>query len=448
MDIRRTIKNIFILFLVFTIGFVPCLTVFAADLGSYDWAGYNGPTNIGYGDYWKGPVNQEFIQGCKEQSFLFFTDIMGMTDESACAILGNMANEGGFDPTTTEGRKPWAQTLPLLGGLGGGLGMVGFTDPSVMKPWGDMAKENGVPWTDLDCQLNAIADVLPSVVENSKHAGYPYVDPKINSWDDFKSSTDLQSCCNIFIHGYERCQGYQSEAVHSKRGDSGREVLEEMKSKGLSGKQYEAKNNPKEVYNDNQINKDHNSNDKLNKDDGEQEERVARKEWDSEGMPEQSEFMTNPKTVTMLNPNDLTAREKLEVGNIKESIQSTEKGNRARFRRQIVAMVGLVCCIYATILLLLYIIDVNNPFFSISLVSIFTFGLYNPKYENRAIGKTHSMWQTMHQGKDTVKIFGFILGIFIIGLLLCTGSIGIFIFQKIDFINQIADGAYNWFSGA
>lgn len=445
----RKLKNACIVILLLVITFTTSITVHAQrDLGDYDWAGYDGPTNIGFGDYWKGPVNHEFLQKCKEQSFLFFTDIMGMSDESACAILGNMENEGGFDPTTTEGRKPWAQTVPLLGGLGGGLGMVGFTDPSVMKPWGNLCKEQGVPWTDLDCQLNAIADVLPAVVDNSKHAGYPYADPKINTWEDFKNSTDLQSCCNIFIHGYERCQGYWTEEVHQKRGDSGKRILEEMKEKGLSGKQYEAKNNPKEVYNNNQVNKDHNAKDKLDSENnGDEEERVARNEWDLEGMPQKSEFMKSPKKVELANKNELTDMEKLQLGNLKENIRATEVENRVNFRRRAVTMIGLMFCIYAILILLAYLLDINNPFFSLSFVSILTFGFFHPKYINRAVNGNGNMYQTMHQGEDTKKMFMTVGLFFVLGLLLCTGSVGVFVFQKIDFLNQIADGAYNFFAG-
>lgn len=446
MVIRR-IKRLIVIFILLFLSAGAIVTVQArGDLGEYDWAGFDGPVNIGFGNYWQGPRNEEFTQKCKEQSFLFFTDIMGMTEESACAILGNMENEGGFDPTTTEGRKPWSETLPLLGGLGGGLGMVGFTDPSVMAPWGNLCKEQGVPWTDLDCQLNAIAEVLPNVVEISKNAGFPYADPKINTWEDFKNSKDLVSCCIIFIHGYERCQGYYTEEVHKKRAESGQRVLEEMRSKGLTGKQYEAKNNPPEVYNNNQVNKNHNANDQLESDDT--EERVARDEWSLEGMPEKSTFMQESKTpVQTTTRGELTAREQIELGNLKENVEATTIANRVSFRRRLVTMAGLLFCIYATLVLVAYVFDVNNPFFELSLVSILTLGMFHPKYINRAVGGNGSFYQTMHQGDDTKKMFVMVLMFFALGLLLCTGGVGVFIFQKIDFMNSIADGAYNFFAG-
>lgn len=436
------LKRVMAILVVVCVMLCPCLVVESLDLGSYDWAGFKGEVNIGYGNHWRNPPHPEINQVCKEQCFLFFTDVMGMTDESACGILGNMDLEGGFDPTTTEGRKPWAETLPYLGGSGGGLGLVGFTDQSVMKPLGDMAVEYDVPWTDLDLQLNAIADMLPGVVATAET--YNYIAPKITSWEDYKASTSVKDCCLIFLYGYERCQGYSTQAVMDKRVASAQEMYEEMKEKGISGTQYEAKNNPKEVYNGVQINKDHNAKGKKEK----HEQGSARTEWDTTGMPQKTAWMeTGTPEQKLTTTSDLTVAEKLKFGNIQDSIVLTERTNRANFMRQLIAMAGLLLCLYSMFLLVAYLFDINNPFINISLVTIMTFGLYHPKYPDKAVGGLASTHQVFHQGGDTRKILSMVVFTMVLGILLCTGAIGVYLTRKLDLINQVADGLYQFYAG-
>lgn len=386
------------------------------DLGSYDWVGFNGPVNVA-----RTVSNaEEFIQKCKEQCYLFFTTVKGMTPESACGILGNIQAECGFDPTTTQGWIPWSQVI--FGTTG--LGLTQFTYYTVQKGLGDFAKQNGVPWTDMDCQLNYMSEELASVMQTASHYGYS--NPSIQSWEDLRNSTDLQAVSNIWLYGHERCAGYNTSAVQATRAGFGQAILEELKGK-LEGQKYDAKNNPAEVYNGSQMQNVNSSNDTNTNtiNTGKRKFKVFL-EWELTGMPNKSETMKDVPHTELLEENKLSTIEQYRVGMLSDSIRTTEQANRSNFRRRVMAMIGLIFCLYSVLVLVGYIIDINNPFFDLSMVEILTFKLFRPKKED-----------------DKKKLFMLVGGSMVLGILICTGAIATIYLNKARYLKAV----YDWLTG-
>lgn len=391
----------------------------AVDMGKYDWKGFSGDVNL----ITTGKAGMDFIQQVKKQCFLYFTSVEGMSDESACGILGNIEAECSFDPTVTEGGIPWSSFI--FGTTG--LGLVGFTWPDLQRNLGDLAYDNGVPWTDMDCQLNAVTNLAESVVEQAKIYGYS--DPSINSWDDFRKSTNLTACSNIWLYGYERCWMYNTSTIMDKRANLGKAILEEVKSNGWSGGKYEAKNNPPEVYNNHQIRDGDGkklSDDENRKSKGEDLDKWDMvKEWELEGMPEKSVTMADTRTFELTGIRDMSVVESIRLANINTQIQETEKENKVKLRRTMMAMLGILVSTYGMLILIFYLFDICNPFISISLVQYASFGLFHPRYENKTADGHLTIYQVIRQGDDGHKILWFIFFSMALGILLCTGSIGI-----------------------
>jgi len=141
------------------------------------------------------PVTIENLDGlsgsnCQEQVFNYLKQ-NGFTDEAACAVLGNIEQESGFDTTRMQGDGPAA----------GLCQWENFRMKSERwKNLDNFAKARGKEWTDLSCQLDFMIYELSGgeLAAKKLKAMYP------NGFEGLKEDTDINQATYNFCFSFER----------------------------------------------------------------------------------------------------------------------------------------------------------------------------------------------------------------------------------------------------
>lgn len=302
----------------------------------------------------------------------------GLTKEGAAAVCGNFMNEGGMGATdSVEGMKPWEDYV--YGSYQWGIGMMGFTEETLVRMLFDNAYDMGVQWMDLGAQLKTFHDY------------YFPLD------DRFSTSHDIDDLTDYFMTEYERPREYN----FATRRASAREALE--KYKDLPAKDYDGI----ETSNNNSV--DNNNNIQFS-------DSIV-DEWDLEGMPIKSGLTANVLSLEHVSKADIAeADQRYGVALIKEDIESRGKVNAWTKARQIVVFVGLILFSYALILLLAMLFDRVNTVIDISLVGAITLGAVRLSKNQEEEGEQERVrYVTSKQLTIIIVIISLIAGVFVSG---------------------------------
>lgn len=313
----------------------------------------------------------------------------GLTKEGAAAVCGNFMNEGGMGATdSVEDMKPWEDYV--YGASNWGIGMMGFTEESLVRMLFDNAYEMGVQWMDLGAQLKTFHD---------------YYFPLDTM---FTTSNDIDALTDYFMEEYERPYEYN----YSQRRASAREALERYKD--LPAKEYDGIDSSYADPNDNvSIESD-----------------SIISEWELTGMPAKSNLSVDAalgdvKFVTVDNIEDVT--QKYSVAVIKEDIESLRSFNAWTTARTVVVFIGLILLIYALLLTVALLFDRVNNILDMSLVSALTLGLlkFSDDKELESEGDTKDRYV------NTKKMVIIIIIIALVGGLLVAGGVIPFVMKSI-----------------
>lgn len=138
-----------------------------------------------------------------EQIWNYFRSV-GFSEESTAAIMGNIMQESGMDPTAVQN-----------GGAGPAAGLVQWENYTAgtgrWKGMSDYAESQGKSWTDLKCQLDYILIEMPTVFQTyTGHGTYTYENGTVTWWpvsvsvDEFKAMTDISEATEIFERTFTR----------------------------------------------------------------------------------------------------------------------------------------------------------------------------------------------------------------------------------------------------
>ena len=282
----------------------------------------------------------------------------GLTKEGAAAVCGNFMNEGGMGATdSVEGMKPWEDYV--YGSYQWGIGMMGFTEETLVRMLFDNAYDMGVQWMDLGAQLKTFHDY------------YFPLD------DRFSTSHDIDDLTDYFMTEYERPREYN----FATRRASAREALE--KYKDLPAKDYDGI----ETSNNNSV-----DNNNIQFSDS------IVDEWDLEGMPIKSGLTANVLSLEHVSKADIAeADQRYGVALIKEDIESRGKVN-------------------ALILLLAMLFDRVNTVIDVSLVGAITLGAVRLSKNQEEEGEQERVrYVTSKQLTIIIVIISLIAGVFVSG---------------------------------
>lgn len=151
------------------------------------------------------------IEGSKENVILVTSneDIIvyklrkaGYSDWSIAGIMANMKSESGINPETVQNHVPWSDAY--IGKLG--IGLVQWTTEGRQMNLFARANERGVPWTDINVQV----DYLIEELEGGSWIRYQNV---VGSLEEFKSLNDGVSATKAFMLGFERPANQSYQAI-------------------------------------------------------------------------------------------------------------------------------------------------------------------------------------------------------------------------------------------
>lgn len=164
-------------------------------------------------------------------------------------------------------------------------------------------------------------------------------------------------------------------------------------------------------------------------------------EWGLTGMPNKSPFMENPKeSPKLMFREDLSSKEQVELGNLSTNVSATEANNRMATMRKCIMMGGMVLCLYSVFMLLAYMLDIANPFINISMLTCITGGLIRVDYYK------DGGLNPFNQGQGSTKALLFIGMTMVVGILICTGTLSMYVVNKMDFMNNLLDNVWIWLS--
>lgn len=138
-----------------------------------------------------------------EQVWNYFRSV-GFTEESTAAIMGNLMQESGMDPTKVQG-----------GGSGPAAGITQWeninTQSGRWKDLVDYATSQGKAWTDLKCQLDFILIEMPSQFSAyTGHGVHTYPNGTQTWWPDsitveqYRSMKDIDTATQIYERVFTR----------------------------------------------------------------------------------------------------------------------------------------------------------------------------------------------------------------------------------------------------
>lgn len=145
-----------------------------------------------------------------------------------------------------------------------------------------------------------------------------------------------------------------------------------------------------------------------------------------------TELMLNQRNMDMnWYINGLSNQEKARVEALKESIEG-DKFDFIEFFQQAIIFIGLILAIYGVFLILADLLDLVNPYLSLSMVSLLTFGKYHVRDKD--------MRKDNYDRKKYVTRFHYYcycIFIIALGIMFATGTIQKFIFTLINWIGSL-----------
>lgn len=313
------------------------------------------------------------MQACYQQ-FLSW----GLTKEAAAGIVGNFLCEGCGGTDTTENWTDWDNFV--FGTTG--FGLMGFTWYELQAVVFDFAYEDGVQWTDLKPQLQAIKQWYLPQFE-----------------DMYYNSHDIDELTSHFCAKYER----PGSNNFGDRIEKAKQALE--KYKDLPPKDYDGSLSG---YTSGETKSDGNNVSLTGE---------VLSEWDLTGMPVKSGLTANVLSLEHVSKADIAeADQRYGVALIKEDIESRGKINAWTKARQIVVFVGLILFSYALILLLAMLFDRVNTVIDVSLVGAITLGAVRLSKNQEEEGEQERVrYVTSKQLTIIIVIISLIAGVFVSG---------------------------------
>lgn len=312
----------------------------------------------------------------------------GLSVNGAAAVVGNWANEGGNDPSSTEG---WIDWKDFTYGTTG-IGIMGFTYYTFHRDLFNLAHKRNVQWMDLGVQLDIVdKDFLHYKDKNKRTA---------NDKKFFKENGEsVEALATLF------CDVYENPGIPhlDNRIKSAQDYAKRYKN--LEPKKYEGS-----LSNDTASSQDAKTTKKLSGKD-------VTTEWDLEGMPKKSGLVSKLKIPKLVTREGLSINEKVNLVEIGNDTAQTKEFNVWTKARAGLVFFGLLMMVYTLFLAMAMLFDKMNSFIDLSMVSVLTFGLihYSDDAQDFDTSDSDIKYTSSKRMIVLILVLGIIAGLFISG---------------------------------
>lgn len=311
----------------------------------------------------------------------------GLSVNGAAALVGNFANEGTNDPSTTEGHTDWSNFV--FGTTG--IGIMGFTYYTYQQKLFDMSYKRNVQWMDLGVQLDLVDDWIH------------YKDKSKRSANDKRYYKENGDSVEVLTEDF--CTKYERPGIPhlDNRIKSAQDYAKRYKN--LEPKKYEGS-----LSNDTASSQDSKTTKELSGKD-------VTTEWDLEGMPKKSGLVSKLKIPKLATREGLSINEKVNLVEIGNDTAQTKEFNVWTKARAGLVFFGLLMMVYTLFLAMAMLFDKMNSFIDLSMVSVLTFGLihYSDDAQDFDTSDSDIKYTSSKRMIVLILVLGIIAGLFISG---------------------------------
>lgn len=144
------------------------------------------------------------------------------------------------------------------------------------------------------------------------------------------------------------------------------------------------------------------------------------------GMPQQGVLSNGANSVSLPSNRNLSSRDKSVISEVKTNIRTDSEETWVRNTRILISLIGMLMILYVVFLYIAYAFDYANVFFDISLLKLVSFGLIS--LDSKGMNSEKKFYLN--------KLHRVAIVLFIVGIVLISGSVNMWIFRLVRFIQD------------